>query len=270
MNRTKARKMFGVTFGSTGKSLADTTDLVNLVSSSDYYGAKRLIESKGYTKGELCSVSDTYANNLLHLAVSAQNSPMVTYFLENGISSTKQNKFKQSAWDLAVTLRNNDVMDKFVSHRVKTENTDSHRLTELTGENDALRTKNRELKRLNDGLEITLRNSGSDTSRVNNDLTRVSTELNRTTNELSRVSNELTRTSSELADVNRRYNLRSREVTTLTTENSELRSSNKRLRSDYESVVSQNNDLRVQNSDLAEKNKKLKTSVETLMANSKR
>jgi ankyrin repeat protein len=137
------------------KTLGDTNDLVNRVSSNDYHGAKSFIESRGYNERELNSIADCYSNNLLHIAVMNCNHEMVSYFLDRGLSYTRQNRFKQSAWDLAVLSKDNEILERLVSFRAKQENPSTVRLSELSSENESLKTKNRELKRLSSGLETT-------------------------------------------------------------------------------------------------------------------
>lgn len=137
------------------KSLGDSNNLVNCVSSNDFYTAKNFIEFKGYDERELNNVTDCHLNNLLHLSVLNCNHQMVTYFLDKGISYTKQNRFKQSAWDLAVLSRDSSILDKLVQFRGKQENPNMLKLSELSSENDSLKTKNRELKRSNGELAIT-------------------------------------------------------------------------------------------------------------------
>src|SRR5438552_3104139 len=107
--------MFGP-FGSS-KSLSDTMDILNYVTSNDYNKTKNYIESKSYTSNELNNMYDAYNNNLLHLATMSGNAQMVGYFLDKGISFTRQNKFKQTAWDLSTILRKEDVIEKYVEYR---------------------------------------------------------------------------------------------------------------------------------------------------------
>jgi hypothetical protein len=83
------------------------------------------------------------------------NHEMVSYFLDRGLSYTRQNRFKQSAWDLAVLSKDSEILERLVSFRAKQENPSTVRLSELSSENENLKTKNRELKRLSDGLGIT-------------------------------------------------------------------------------------------------------------------
>lgn len=143
--------MFG--FGTT-KSLGDTSELLNYVSSGDYRRAKDFIESRGYNERELNSISDCYNNNLLHISILNSSNQLITYFLDRGLSYTKLNKFKQSAWDLARISKDNEVLEQLVAFRSKQENPSTVRLSELSSENETLKTKNRELKRLSSGLEV--------------------------------------------------------------------------------------------------------------------
>lgn len=218
-----------------GKSLGDSNELFNYVSSNDFYRAKNFIESKGYNEKELNNIQDCYGNNVLHVSVMNTNQQMVSYFLEKGVSHVKQNKFKQSPWDLAVASKNSELLERFVSFRTMHENVNMIKLTDLSTENDVLKTRNRELKRLNSTLE-----------KMNSDLEK------------------------KYSDVNTRYSLRSREITVIQTENAEIKTSNKRLREEVTDLKSENKKLKDENIVLINKNEKLKLSIETLMNNSKR
>lgn len=248
-------------FGLGNKSMGDTNDLISYVVKGDYYKTKLLIDSKGYSDRELNSISDSYGNNLLHLATMASNCQMVEYFLDKGICFTKQNNFKQTPWDLATASKNSDIVDKFVLYRIRTENHSTVRLNELESERDELQAKNRELKRLNGGLETTNAELVTKYNLRNRDVIVLQTENNDLKTSNKRLKSEV----SDLQAVNYKLHSENKTSTSILLENSELKSSNKRLRDEVGELKSTNKRLRDENDVLVEKNAKLKTSVENLM-----
>lgn len=211
--------MFGsnkVSWNTNNKPLGNDDELVRAIHDGHTNEVQKLVNLRGYSERELNSIQvDSHKNSLLHLAVMNNDSQLTTFFLEKGMSFTAKNKFGQSAWDLAVAFHNNEIMEKIIAFRVNTENSFSLKVNDLSSKVNVLETKNRELKRLSDGLEIS---------------TRV--------------------TKTELSDLTVRYNLRNREITTLTTENNELKVSNKRLRDENTELKMENNDLKDKNKKL--------------------
>lgn len=205
-----------INWGLDKKSFVDEEEIVKAVTDNNVIRAKNLIDGKGYTERELNTIRvDKYANNLLHLTVMTENLQLTSYFLEKGVSFYHKNKFRKTAWEMAVESKNQDLIERFVLFRVKTENSFSLRVNDLSSEVDLLKTKNRELKRSSDGFE-------SSYKLVNN----------------------------ELNDVTKKYNLRSREVTVLSTENIELKTTNKRLRDENNTLRTENDDLKDKNKKL--------------------
>lgn len=198
------------------KSLGDTNDLLNKVSSNDYYGAKSFIELRGYTERELNSIVDCYSNNLLHISVMNNNNEMVSYFLSKGLSYTALNKFKQSAWDLAVSSKHDQILETIVGFRSKQENPDNVKISLLTSENESLKTKNRELKRSNTELTDSHVNLEKIYSLRNRDVVELKTE-----NTDLKTSNK--RLSEEVSEVKVENKRLKQEVVVLTDKNEKLK-----------------------------------------------
>jgi hypothetical protein len=198
------------------KSFTEEDELVRGVNSNNLYRVKQLVDSNNFTSSDLNTISvDKYKNNLLHLSTMLKSHNLVSYFLDKGVNFNTKNTFGQTAWDLAVLTHDDSLTEKFILHRVQTENSNTLKVAELVSENELLKSKNRELKRLSSGFE-----------------------------------SSFMLTNSELSDVTKKYNLRNREVTVLTTENNELKSSNKRLRDDNDKLSNEVNDLSDKNKKL--------------------
>ena len=63
------------------------------------------------------SVADDCGNNLLHLSVFNNDYFMTEYLLSRGVDYNKKNMFEHTPWDLAIMLRNNSVINKFISYK---------------------------------------------------------------------------------------------------------------------------------------------------------
>lgn len=137
------------------KTLGDTNELINHVASGNYNDVKKFVESKNYSLKDLNIVLDCYFNNVLSISVMNSHVELVKYFLNIGIDYNKINKFKQSAWDLAIIYKNKEIIDLFVNHKMRQENTNILKINELVNENENLRIKTKELKRKIECLEIT-------------------------------------------------------------------------------------------------------------------
>lgn len=253
------------------KSFADEDELIKAVNSGNLHRVRQLVNSNNFTSSDLNTISvDKYKNNLLHLSTMLKSRDLVSYFLDKGVSFNTKNTFGQTAWDLVVLTHDDSLTEKFVLYRVQTENSNTLKVSELTSENELLKSKNRELKRLSSGFESSFTLTSSELSDVtkkynlrNREVTVLTTENNELKSSNRRLRDDSDRLTFEVREITKKYDLKSREVVVLTTENTELKSSNKRLRDDKDRLSNEVNDL-------SDKNKKLKVSVETLMANSKR
>lgn len=130
------------------KNVNDSQELINLVSSNSsncLNKIKNLIESKNYNSTELNMIEDSYQSNLLYLAVMNLNVEVVEYLLEKGLNASKKNKFNFTPWNIALTLNNNEIIEKFVLFRIKTENNDMIKVRDLTNVNDTLKMHNQNL-----------------------------------------------------------------------------------------------------------------------------
>lgn len=220
----------------------DSQQLINYVSQGDFYNTRNLIETKEYNQTELNSIEDYSNNNLLHIAVMQGSLQLVTYFLEKGINYSKENKFKLSPWNLAVAFKNNQILEKFVLHRIRMENNDTIKVAELTRLNNDLKNEKRDLVNIINKTELKNIEMEKKYSLRNRDVFVL-----QTTND----------------------NLKT-QITDLSAENMGLKITNKRIRDEVEEFKVENKKLKTENSTLIEKNEKLKMSVETLMNNSKK
>lgn len=199
------------------KSLSDSNQLIDYVSSNDYYRTKNFIENRNYTSKELNSIEDSYMNNLLHLAVMSSSSGLVSYLLDKNISCTKQNKFKQSPWDLAVHYNNKEIVENFVAHRSKIENQNSPKVLELTRENSSLKKENNSLKTLNtqflinnENLETRYSLRNRDVLILQNENTDLKVSNKRLREEVTEVTNQNKKLKEEnnlLSDKNKKLQL---------------------------------------------------------------
>ena len=224
------------------KSLSDTSDIIRYVTNNALFDVKDFIANKCYTTIELNGMLDVYGNNLLHIATLNSNVDMVEYLLNNEISHTKLNKFKQSPWDIAVMLRNEAVLDKYTKFKGK----DSLFIAEIKDEFNA------KLSALNK-TNVLLR---GDNTYLQNRVTALTTSLTTSDSKLSSTQHTLAETKAEFRQLSHKHEAVVQEVTFVSQENNRLRGDNKRLRDE--------------NDDLINKNKKLKTSVDTLMGSNKR
>ena len=224
------------------KSLSDTADIIKYVTSNMMHDTKTFISTKGYSTYELNNMLDIYGNNLLHIATLNKNPEMVEFLLNNEISHTRLNKFKHSPWDIAVMLRNDEVLDKFTDYKGKNTKCIDAIRSEFTAKLEELTKANVFLKEDNESMHTKI-------SALNRSTLDVSTRLSTTKEALLRANMEMTR-------LTKRNEMIMQDSTVLSHENGRLKVDNKRLRDE--------------NDDLIDKNKKLRTSVETLMESNKK
>jgi ankyrin repeat protein len=123
---------------------------------------KFIISKYNVTLGELNNCKDDSGNNVLHLATQREHAEMVEYLLNMGMIHTVLNIFRKSPWDLALMLRNNDVIDRYVKHMGKKFCNHMYELDSLKKENSNLLlslNREKELNRDNGRRVILLENS---------------------------------------------------------------------------------------------------------------
>jgi len=228
-----------------GHTLADTTKILQYVQSGQVYDLKMFIRDRNYSKDSLNQMLDSYKNNLLHIATLKNDFGMIEYLLEFGLDFTLVNAFGQTAWDIAILLRNDKIINTFVSQKIKTSTLLTQKLSEL-------QTKIKNLERENGDF-----------------LTRI---------EVLRVE------KSVLEDkLNKIYSMESENSAllyknkALTTDNkklsenlSEMRTKHARALDDNSELERSNKKLRTENTDLLEKNRRLKISVDNLINNARK
>ena len=228
-----------------GYTLADATKILQYVQNGQIYDLKMFIRDRNYSKDSLNQMLDNYKNNLLHIATLKNDFNMVEYLLEIGLDFTLVNAFGQTAWDIAILLRNDKIINIFVSQKIKTSTLLTQKLAEL-------QTKIKNLGRENCDF-----------------LTRI---------EVLRVE------KSMLEDkLNKIYNMETENSTllyknkTLTADNkklseilSEMKTKHARALDDNSELERSNKKLRTENTDLLEKNIRLKISVDNLINNAKK
>jgi len=227
-----------------GYTLADTTKILQYVQSGQVYDLKMFIRDRNYSKDSLNQMLDSYKNNLLHIATLKNDFSMIEYLLEIGLDFTLVNTFGQTAWDIAILLRNDKIINTFVSQKIKTSTLLTQKLSEL-------QTKIKNLEREN-----------------GNFLTRIEAlivEKSVLEDKLNKIYNVETENSTLL------YKNK-----TLTTDNkklsenlSEMRTKHARTLNDNLELERSNKKLRTENTDLLEKNIRLKISVDNLINNAK-
>jgi ankyrin repeat protein len=144
-------------------------------------------------------------DNLLHLATYVESPDMVEYLLDKGLNYNSLNKFGKSPWNLAVMIRNDDVINKYVTYMGISK---CNHVKEIISLQSNL-TKEKEVNAENERRLILLGNSGHEV------------------NKLKRLNTELSSENIELRSSNKR----------LRDDNDELQQSNKKLKMSVETLM---------------------------------
>ncbi len=96
-------------------NMFDSKSLVRMASDGNLTDLKFTLSKYNFTCSYINSFKDNNNNNLLHLATQCENAEMVKYLLNIGVSHIALNKFNKSPWDLAVMIRNKEVINEYVT-----------------------------------------------------------------------------------------------------------------------------------------------------------
>lgn len=87
---------------------------------------------------DVANIYDECGNNLLHLAVFKLNTTIVELLLSKNLNINEKNKFNMTPWDIALTNRDKNIIDKFIEHKTKND-----KIFKLTA---SIVTENKDLK----------------------------------------------------------------------------------------------------------------------------
>jgi ankyrin repeat protein len=181
---------------------------------------------------------DDYGNTLLHIGTEHSNEKYVEDLLNSNYDQDVKNKFGKSAWDIAITNQNKNIINKFVDHRVKTATSVVKERNELLQNEVSLLTKRKAVLETQVG-EYCVRNK-----HLEDTLNQTKISTAKQTEEMTILTRSKTKLLSQIGTLEKSVN-------NLTSENSTLKFTNKRLRED--------------NEELKDANKKLKSSVDALI-----
>ena len=146
------------------------TNLINILMTTSSATFKHKIKDLYAT--EINNVRDQYGNTLLHLAVEKSSPDLVQILLDKNVLTDVKNKFDETAWTLALMIRNNTIIEKFINHQINelkrkiVSNESLHEeinvlksdLNIIKIENKRFRDENDELKQSNKKLKISVQN----------------------------------------------------------------------------------------------------------------
>jgi len=67
---------------------------------------------------EINNIKDDYSNNLLHIATTIEDYPIIKYLIEMGIDKNKKNMHNVSPWDIAVRTHNQQIIQVLIDNHL--------------------------------------------------------------------------------------------------------------------------------------------------------
>ncbi|AYV78801.1 MAG: hypothetical protein Edafosvirus34_11 [Edafosvirus sp.] len=86
--------------------------LFNYVTTKNLSSLKCCLSSK--QSDEINNIRDEYNNNLLHIAITVEDTSIIKYLMEKGIDKYKKNVHNLSPWDLAVRSHNQTIIQSLI------------------------------------------------------------------------------------------------------------------------------------------------------------
>lgn len=103
------------------RNLGDTLTILNFARDNSLENIKKIIIKGCYTGSELNDMRDNNLNTPLHLAVLNSNIEMIEFLMRCKMDIHKKNKFRRSSWDLAILIRDSNIIDKFVKSMISSQ-----------------------------------------------------------------------------------------------------------------------------------------------------
>lgn len=190
-------------------------------------------------KSRYRNITDEYGNTLLHITTEHSNLKYIEELLNENYDPYVKNKFKKSAWDIAVLNQEKKILDKFVDHRVKNET------QVLKNENNILNDNILNLTKKRKYLEECLVNLESENKRLMTAVAQHDVKEFERIKEIKLLKKSKSSLSNEVYDLKLLFE-------DIQNDNVVLKNTNKKLRKD--------------NEDFKNANENLKKSIDTLLS----
>lgn len=175
------------------------------------------------SSGEINNMHDEYGNNLLHIAVLAEDSNIIKYLIDKRVDKHKKNLHKLSPWDLAIRSQNQSIIQILIDNH-------SAIIDELKKELKLVRDTAGEYKLLNGKLQ----ESVGEYKSLNGKLQESNNGLTSSLNSLYQNEYALKQEVTILKGQNKRLR---QENDTVIGENSKLDEDNKKLKISVSSLI---------------------------------